>query len=399
MYALVCVCGFAFAANAYAIDTVYSVSARGDLRTRSLFPGDRSGFATADFEVQATAGLALSGGTSRFGIELSPTVLFREPHRLGPVQPLYRAMAGFDERWTGGAFRLSEEFAFGIIDVGLTRTPEGTLPGGAPVIETQAIGPVPYLRTATRAALDTTLAQSVIWGADVSYVVSGGLGTPALPLQYGPSGGMRLSWAPTTLDVFTTSASAAYAEFSTKQTQALALLSETWQRRIVTDVRLELLAGAAFAREVIPPGLPAGLRAGTYQEILPVIQVSSVQVLPVRGIFTLSELLRMAPFADRFTGHVYERAEALVSARWNIERAIEGTVSTGGALAVPLGNSTQAGDRVVFAEGVVTWTITPWLSTQTTVRVSWSEQPRLGTPGLVQWLANFGIVVRDQGVL
>jgi hypothetical protein len=86
--------------------------------------------------------------------------------------------------------------------------------------------------------------------------------------------------------------------------------------------------------------------------------------------------------------------------------------ATGGALAVPINSpdlvtgqrppSVQAGDRLIFGEATVGWTVNTWLLLQGSVRVLWTEQgPRNGQPAVdqVQAVGTVSVTVHEQGSL
>ena len=94
--------------------------------------------------------------------------------------------------------------------------------------------------------------------------------------------------------------------------------------------------------------------------------------------------------------------------------SIARTAATGGALAVPISLSitrpaeasrvdrsgmNQAGDRLLFAEGAVGWTVKTWLLLQASARVLWTDQPRLNTPAMVQAAGTLSVTVQQHDSL
>lgn len=77
----------------------------------------------------------------------------------------------------------------------------------------------------------------------------------------------------------------------------------------------ETSAGVAVARQVLPM-TPTGPPAGTYVDIPPIVGgLALAFAAPLREFMWEGEArVRLTPFADRFTGTVYERVEALLSA-------------------------------------------------------------------------------------
>jgi hypothetical protein len=62
---------------------------------------------------------------------------------------------------------------------------------------------------------------------------------------------------------------------------------------------------------------PTGPPAGTYVDILPIGGLALAFAAPLREFMWEGEArVRLTPFADRFTGTVYERVEARLQADW-----------------------------------------------------------------------------------
>ena len=76
------------------------------------------------------------------------------------------------------------------------------------------------------------------------------------------------------------------------------------------------------------------------------------------------------------------------------------TAGTSGALAVALGRADQAGDWLLGGDGAATWTVETWLLLQASVRVLWTETPRLGAnTGQLQAVGTISVTVRQQDSL
>lgn len=250
-------------------------------------------------------------------------------------------------------------------------------------------------------------------GASAGFLVSGSTDeSQAMPLQWGPVASVRARAAATRTDGLTTLGQVSSARFVTGQEQFISQLWEIWDRQVSRTVTLNVGAGAALTRELITvqQGIP-----GEYVDLLPVGLASLawrdvVENTPLR----FSTSLRMAPFADRFTASVYERVEARLQGEWQPARDWAVMAATSGALAVPLSLSlakpdaataagssgtNQAGDRLLSAEGSVGWTVKTWLLLQASARVLWTEQPRLGIPGMVQAVGSVSVTVQQQDSL
>ena len=154
--------------------------------------------------------------------------------------------------------------------------------------------------------------------------------------------------------------------------------------------------GVAFTQEHLVAYMNGPI-PGNYQEILPVVVGSAlwrtkVWNAPMR--FNLQA--RLGPFADRYTALVYERLEAQLNAEWRVRRAWTAVGNSGFAYALPVGKSQQVGDSLYYAEGGARWATFTWLTLGVLGRVVWSEQPRLGVPGYLQYLVTFSATVHDE---
>ena len=384
--------------TASAADVRYGVSARSEVRTRTPLPGDIGTVLTGDVELDPVLdlGLLFHGGTA-FLVQYAPVLIWREPQTGGRLLPLQRGRLGFTQKWDRATLLVAEDASWGLADIGALRTSDDT--SGAPqnpvVNPVQTLGGVPYVRSATFLSLDVQPGARWSFGLSGGYSVSGSPSDMVnLPIQYGPSGAARLAFRLTRLDTLTTGFGVTQATFVTGQEQLVGTLTETWARQLTRQWSLSVQGGAALTREVViaMQGIP-----GTYLEVLPVGAVStswSDQLFDQP--LTLAASVRLAPFADRFTGFVYERLEAIASATWKPARAWVVTASGSGALAVPLGRAEQAGDRLVSGEAGVTWTVSRWLLLQAAVRVLWTEQPRLMVPGQVQAAGSVSVTVKEQ---
>jgi hypothetical protein len=233
-----------------------------------------------------------------------------------------------------------------------------------------------------------------------------------MPLQWGPTGSARMRIAVSRTDGMTTFGQLSGARFSTGQEQLIGQLSEIWDRVLSRRATLNVGAGLALTRELITARQQFGT-PGVYVDLLPIALASlswndRVENAPLR--FNTS--LRMSPFADRFTGNVYERLEGRVQGDYRPHKDWIVTAATGGALAVGIawsiakpeaagaGNGTnQAGDRLLFGEATVGWTPKAWLLLQASTRATWTEQPRLGLPGMLQWVGTLSVTVTQQDSL
>lgn len=383
------------ATPAFGLDLRYRVAARSEMRSRSALPGDLGTGATFDLELSPSGEITLGSDTT-FLLQYAPVLLWREPHAGGQLLPLHRGRLAFGHRWRQATLLLSQEGAHGIADVGSLRQPDGSLPSG--VGEVQTLGGIPYLRSATLLGLEARPGDHLALGFAVGFTVSGSIeDVTALPLQYGPTGVARARWGVSRIDGLTTTAQLSAAYFVTGQEQLVAQLTETWDRQLSRSVLASVGAGAALTREVVvaQQGIP-----GTYLEVLPVGLASLSWRERLAGQpLRIDTSFRLAPFADRFTGFVYERLEGRAQGEWRPGRDWLALAAAGGALAVPIGGSEQAGDRLIFGEGTLTWTAQAWLVLQASARVVWTEQPRLGTPGQLQAVGTISVSLHEEDSL
>ena len=403
---------------AFAIDVRYLLSVRTDVRTRTPLPGDAPASVVGDFELLPRAELTL-GERTQFALQYAPSLLLRDAYSSGRPLALHRGRLALSNRWQRATLLLSQDGAYGDADVGALRPAEEGQPTSVPGVQT--VGVVKYLRSATLLSLEARPTDRFTLGMTGGFSVTGSTEQPApgqralLPLQYGPSGSVRARLGITRTDGLTTTAQVTAARFVTGQEQFVAQVLESWDRQVSRTLVLTVGAGAAITRErvVASPDF-AAIIPGEYVEFLPVGQASLTWREELAGRpLRLDTSLRVAPFADRFTGLVYERVEARALSEWRFAREWIATASVGGAVAVPVGlslvrpppmdgtsaASAQDGDRLLFSEGTVTWTAQPWLLLQASARVLWTQQPRTGVPGLVQAAGTVSVTVRDQDSL
>ncbi len=381
-----------FPVLAAAVDVKYDVSARLEARGRTALPGDTGTGVTGDLELAPVGDLSLTTEHSSFLFQYTPTLIWREPQTGGKLLPLQRGRVAYSERFRHATLLLQQEGAWGLADIGSLRAPDGSLPTA--VSEVQTLGAVPYLRSVTTGSLEVLPGRDVSFGLMANYSISGSpVGTVGgLPLQQGPSASLHARFPLTRRDGLTTTALFASSTFDTGQELAVVQLLETWDRALSRTMTFTIGGGAAVTREVVvaTQGIP-----GTYLEVLPAAAASlgwrsSVAGSPVG--FAAS--LRLAPFADRFTGFVYERLEGRLQANWQPDRKWVVSAGASGALAVDMGRAEQAGDRLVGGDAAVNYVPTTWLLLSATARVLWTEQPRTGAPGLVQAVGSVSVTVR-----
>lgn len=391
------VAALALSSPASAVEVSWVAIGRADLRVRSLLPGDRSTVLTTDLELLPSARLAFDWSQTRVELTYTPSLLFREPQLLGPVRLMNRGSAQLRHRWGQGAFTLLQQGAYGQADVGALRTRED-ITGGA-VVEVQTLGLVNYVSSSSYATLELTTGRRSQLSLSGGYLLSGSPDSPALPIQRGPTARASLRVTIDRRDSLVTTGQATHADFSNGQQQTYAVLTEEWLRLLARPLSLSLSAGAAFTREVIPPGLPSMLLPGTFTEVLPVATATITWREPLTTPVTqLEASARLAPFADRFTGLIYERLEVRLSGRRLLPSDLALTSNLGAAWAVPLGRSPQAGDVIVYADAALGWAAKTWLTLVGSGRVLNAYQPRLGAQSNgLQWVVTASVMVQEQG--
>ncbi len=385
------------AAPATAADFASQLTARADTRVRSPLPGDRGTGTTLDLELLPGGTVGLGWDKTQLGVSYTPSILLREPQLAGPVLLLHRGRVGLSQAWRRVTLAVGEEVSVGDLDVGSLRQPEGGMPGG--VGEVQTIGVTKYVRSATLASLDVSPARRLGWSSSLGYQVSGGTEPSAvLPLQHGPTFSSELAFELTRLDKLSVRLQVTGARFSTQQEQLVGQLLGGWARQLSRRVSLTAAAGLAVTRELVPEGAGVG-EPGEYFELLPAGNVSVAASVPVpHQTLTLNATARLYPFADRFTGAVYERLELSHSGEWRPWRGLSLTEAAGLAWAVPVGLAEQAGDQLYYGEVGAAWSGLPWLKIGATGRLLWAEQPRLMVPGQLQWVVTLSVALLHQNV-
>lgn len=235
---------------AVAAEASFAVAARADVRTRSPQTGDRGSVITGDLEFVPDVLGALRSNTGLVSLQYNPSLLLREPHGTEDTTFVHRGRLVLSNRWERFTLSLTQEVAQGRLDVGALRNPEGSTPGTLP--EVQTVGTVPYVRSATVGAFETQLTARVTFAGSGGYLLSGSpVSGSAMPLQWGPTASGRLRLVATRRDTLTTAVQATSAWFATGQEQQIALVTETWDRRLTTTMTASLGSGVAVTREVI----------------------------------------------------------------------------------------------------------------------------------------------------
>ncbi len=384
------------AAPAGAVDVLYQTSARAELRLRTPLPGDTSSTLTGDLELNPQGDVAFTWTSTTLGLQYAPTLIWREPQTGGRLLPLHRLRAALGHRWDRVTLLASQEGTQGMLDVGSLRAAPGALPGVAP--EVQTLGPVPYVRSASVFSLDARPTDRTSFYLQGGYFVSGSPDPEEenLPLQWGPAVSGAFRARVSNRDTFLLGSQLFQAVFLTGQEQFFVTATTGWERQLSRPILLSLSGGAALTRQRLLSS--AFALPGVYIEVLPVASATlgwreRLLRMPIR----VEASLRLSPFADRFTGAVYERLEARVFAEWLPEQRWTVTGAGGVAYVLPIGLGTQAGDSLVYAEGAAVWEARTWLLLGLSARVLFSQSPRLGLGGMFQAVTSVSVTVRDQG--
>ncbi len=371
----------------------YDVSASALVTTRAPLPGDVAVGATTDLQLDPAISGSLAWSSTLLTLRYAPQLIIREPQLAARLLPLHHAVLTFSKRFDRASLMLSEDASYGIADIGSLRLPDGSRPGG--VFEVQTLGSTPYVRSASFFALDGQPNDRVRLSLSGGYLVSGDpTGGAQLPLQHGPVGSGSMHFVLDRRWGLATSAQASHATFNTGAEQSIALATESLDWRVSRTVTVTVGGGAAWTRERIVD-VVGGPPPGLFTEFLPVALASVSSPIEVLGVPVQLDIgARMAPFADRFTGLIYERVEARGSINSRLTRELTLTSAVGSGYAIPLGRAQQAGDSATFGEAAVAWNTTRWLSLVGAGRVVFSEQPRFMT-GQLLWSLSIAAVVRD----
>jgi hypothetical protein len=372
----------------------YDVSARTSLATRSPLPGDVGEGVTTDLVVEPVAVGVLRFTRQRVSLQYSPRLIVREPQVSPRALPLHDGTFSWELRLERTTVQFRQDGSYGVADVGALVMPAGARPGS--VFEVQTLGAVPWVRSASMLMFDSRPSERARFSLGASYLVSGDpTGGDALPLQWGPMLQGSASFSATRTLHLVTDAFGVHADLATGARQSIGFVTQSVRWQVTRPTLVQLGAGVAYALNVLvdlPGGPPPGLTEG----VLPVAQAAVTSAMEVRGLPLRLDLgARMAPFADRFTGAVYERLEARAAVTSRPLRELTAGVSAGLGWALPIGDSRQADDRAIFADATARWDATRWFSVLGTARFVWTEQPRLGVPAQALWVVSLGALVRD----
>lgn len=373
----------------------YDVSATATVATRSPLPGDVALGVTTDLQLDPVAEGSLRGTQTFLTLRYAPQLIIREPQAAARVLPLHHGVLTLAHRFTRASLLVSQDFSYGVADIGSLRLPAGAMPTG--VFDVQTLGPVPYLRSASYVVVDGRPNDFISMYLSAGYLVSGDpTGGLDLPLQNGPLATGSVTLLLDRRFHLITSAQATHAWFNTGAEQSIFLATESAEWRASRATLLTVGAGVAYTRERVVP-LVGGPPPGLFFETLPVVLASAASLVEVKGIpIQLLFGARLSPFADRFTGLVYERLEGRGSANARVTRELTAGVSAGTGYAIDVGRSPQAGDSATFAEASLRWDATRWFALIGTGRFVYTEQPRTMTPGQLLWAFTLAAVVRDR---
>lgn len=391
------VAALTLSASARAVEVSWLTVGRADVRVRTPLPGDRGAPLTTDLELLPSGRLSFGWARARIELDYTPTLLFREPHLLGPVRLMNRGSALVRYRWSRATLALQQQAAYGQADVGALRARVDVL--GGPVVEVQTLGLVTFVSSTSYATLDVTTGRRSQLNLSGGYLLSGSPDSPALPIQRGPLARASFRFASDRRDTWVTTAQATHADFDNGQRQTYSFLTQEWSRVLARPLTLSVSGGVAFTHEVVPEGLPSMLLPGTFNEVLPVATATLAWRQPLSTpTLQLEAAARLAPFADRFTGLIYERVEARLTGR-KLLTPVALSSNVGAAWAVPLGRSPQAGDVIVYADATAGWAVKPWLTLVGSTRVLYAHQPRLGAQAGsgFQWVLTFAVMLQEQG--
>lgn len=387
---------------ARAADVHYTVGGRADLRARNAQPG-ASGPMTGELELLPLAGLQLGHRATSLELTYRPSVLLR-PYASEPIGLLQAGQAQLRQAFHRVTLGLTGVGEWGVTDASALR-PGAAVPPG--LHEVATAGLLPYVRLSGSGSLDAVLTRRLTLHVSAGYQYSGTPDAPAgqeltLPLQWGPFAEARLGWAPNARDAFTTRLQASDTEFSFGQHNTVAQGTQGWRRAFDARTALDLAAGVAFARTFVPdidnPNLTVRPLPGLFTEVLPVAQAQASHRFVADGTVEVRGSVLVGPYADRYTGNVYERLDASAQVTWRPARGLEAIGNLGGGWAVDVGRGEQRGDRIASADAQVAWAFSRWLTWHAQAALAYSEQPSYELRGW-QWLVGVGMSVRHRGAL
>ena len=389
---------FLSSSSALAADVHSILSGRTEARVRSPLSGDRGRIVTTDLELLPDARVTLGWGNTRLAFQYNPSLLLREPQLLGRVYLLHRGRAAFMQHFGRANLLVQQEASAGETDVSALIPTDGTPINNASGVQTS--GAIPYRRLSSMIVFDASPTDRTSFNLSGGYLISGSpVVNYSLPLQWGPLASARFRGKLLPRNYLITYAQFMSSTFATGQTQLIASLTESYERQLSREVTISVGAGAALTREhivALPPIAGPSPIPGDYQEILPVaVATVSWRSRVAHAPMVFNGSARLGPFADRFTGYVYERVETQVGAEWRFERPWTWVGAAGFAYAVPIGLAQQVGDSLYYAESGVRWMTFTWLQLGALGRVVYSEQPRLGA-GQLQWLLTLSATVRHE---
>ncbi|MCU0696091.1 MAG: hypothetical protein MUC96_06155 [Myxococcaceae bacterium] len=382
-------------ARAGAAVASYDVSAQALVTTRAPLPGDTSTTVTGDLEVDPAVQGGLAWATTLLTLRYAPHLIIREPQLAPRVLPLHQGTFQLQQRFERWSFTVLQEAAQGVADVGSLRLPQGAQP--TRVFEVQTLGAVPFVRSASFFALDARPAERLTLAFNAGYLVSGDpTGGLQLPLQHGPVGQASGRFSLTRRLRLVTAAQASHATLVTGAEQSIAQLTESGELEVARGVVLTVGAGGAWTRERLVE-MPGGPMPGVFTELLPVALASLSSAVELRGVpVQVDAAVQMAPFADRFTGFVYERVEGRLAVSSRIVEQLTASASAGLGYAIGVGRSPQAGDLALFGDAQAAWAFTRWFSLVGTGRLVWTTQPRLGGAQATLWAVTVGARFTDR---
>jgi hypothetical protein len=383
------------AASSEAAVARYDVSATTLVTVRSPLPGDTARLLTMDLQIDPAAQGGLAWSTASLVLRYAPQLIIREPQLAPRFLPLHQGFLAFEKRFARASLLLRQEGGYGVADIGSLRLPAGAQPTG--VYEVQTLGAVDYVRSASSVNLELRPIDRLTISLSGAYLLSGDpKGGLQLPLQQGPVGNAIVRIVASRRLRLITNARGTHASFITGAEQSIMIFTQAVEWQAERSTVLTVGGGAAVTRERVVE-LPLGPPPGFHLEVLPAARATLSMTRELQGVpLQLNADVNLLPFADRFTGLVYERLEGRVAATARPTGKLTVLASAGAGYAIPLGRAPQAGDTALFGEVSGAYAVFPWLSLLGTGRAVWTSQPRLGAPPQTLWAVTFGASVRDQ---
>jgi hypothetical protein len=324
----------------------YSLAARGEIRTRSLYADElpASRLFANDLQFNPNMVLALESVPWRTALTYNPSFLFRDPFGRRQSSANHVGLLTIARSTPQNTFLVSQEASYGLQDLNVAVVSPAGLPL-PPNVPREVNRLVLTSRSVSSGTIELQLVPQTRLSLHGGYQFGGELRevAPVLPLetwlipyQWGPFGSVRLGTSVGRVHTLGVQVSGQQAELAPLYLQGdpnpyggenwNIQTTANWSSRLSRISTLEFDAGLArvYIDELpyfVPPVLPtpadpigvpgAVINPGPTRDWLPVGGGALTQRLPpvMGGILDLRVGARVSAFTDRFTGRIYQRVE------------------------------------------------------------------------------------------